>query len=167
MEAYLLSLVNATKATITLTPLMHSNAICHAVEYCISTGTSGCLGVTSRKASQHTKFPVTQCSLPRRALQNAMLVALAVPGFWLRRSASNTMLVACTKYAGWRRSSPLAMPQFWLRRPPGYASILAAPPSASSTMLVYQSVPACGARSPRLCLNSGCAALNSFPLAMP
>ena len=69
LEAYLLSLVNATKATITLTPLMRSNAICHAVEYCGSTGTSACLGVTSRKASQHTKFPVTQCSLPWRALR--------------------------------------------------------------------------------------------------
>ena len=81
-----------------------------------------------------------------------MLVALAVPGFWLRRSASNTMLVACTKYAGWRRSSPLAMPQFWLRRPPGYASILAAPPST---------------RFPWLCLDSGCAALNSGCAATP
>ena len=69
LEAYLLSLVNANIATITLTPLMRSNAICHAVEYCGSTGTSACLGVTSRKASQHTKFPVTQCSLPWRALR--------------------------------------------------------------------------------------------------
>lgn len=33
LEAYLLGFVNAAGATITLTPLMRSNAICHALEY--------------------------------------------------------------------------------------------------------------------------------------
>ena len=117
-----------------------------------------------------------------------MLVALAVPGFWLRRSASNTMLVACTKYAGWRRSSPLAMPQAGGDRPPwlclnsGYAALLAMPqfwlrrprPVARCSLpkvcrlaelvppgYAYILAAEPSTRFPWLCLDSGCAALNS------
>ena len=96
--------------------------------------------------------PVTRCSLP----------ALSTPAGgdrppWLCRNSGYAAL--------------LAMPQFWLRRPrpvarcslpkvcrlaelvpPGYAYILAAPPST---------------RFPWLCLDSGCAALNSGCAATP
>ena len=96
--------------------------------------------------------PVTRCSLPARSVP-----AGGDRPPWLCRNSGYAAL--------------LAMPQFWLRRPrpvarcslpkvcrlaelvpSGYASILAAPPST---------------RFPWLCLDSGCAALNSGCAATP
>ena len=90
--------------------------------------------------------PVARCSLPARSvpaggdrppwlcLNSGYAALLAMPQFWLRRPRP----VARCSLPKVCRLAELV--------PPGYASILAAPPST---------------RFPWLCLDSGCAALNS------